>query len=115
MIIDFNKLNEIEIPNLNNGKNSVLAKMYMDKNIKIMISTLPAGASIGRHHHASSSEINYVLKGKARATCDDKEEYLTENMSQYCQAGSSHSIENVGDEELVMFTVVIEKDMGKNL
>ena len=50
--------------------------MYMDKNGKIMVSALLKEASIVKYSHTSSSEINCILKEKARAIYDEKKEYL---------------------------------------
>lgn len=109
MLIDFNKIQEVIIPHLNNGDGSVSAKMFIESNNKIMISRLPAGASIGMHQHTTSSEMNYVISGSGRAVCDDIEEELTVGNCQYCPKGSTHSIMNIGIEELILFTVVSEQ------
>ena len=72
MIIDFAEIQEVTIPQLNNGAGSVAAKMFMGQANKIMISRLPAAASIGMREHSTSSEINYVLGGIGKAICDGK-------------------------------------------
>jgi mannose-6-phosphate isomerase-like protein (cupin superfamily) len=110
MKIDFSVLNEIVVPNMNGGKGEVIAKMFMDASGKIMISKLPSGASIGTHAHSTSCEINYVLSGVAIATCNDEEEHLRVGECQYCPKGSSHSIANAGDEDLILFTIVRESE-----
>lgn len=109
MLINFNELNEVTIPHLNDGDGEVSAKMFMKPETKIMISRLPKGASIGMHTHKTSSEVNYVLSGHGKAVCDSSEEILTSGCCQYCPKGSSHSIINTGDEDLVLFTVVPEQ------
>ncbi len=109
MLIDFNKLKNVEIPNLNNGEGVVSAKMYMEEKNKIMISVLPAGASIGMHQHTTSSEINYVISGEGKAVCDGKEEILGAGLCHYCPKGSCHSIINTGNSDLVLFTAVPEQ------
>lgn len=109
MRIDFDHIEETTIPHLNNGEGSVSAQMFMDPANKIMISRLPAGASIGLHPHTTSSEINYTISGVGIAVCDGQEEELRAGVCQYCPKGSSHSIVNVGAEDLVLFTVVPEQ------
>lgn len=106
MLINFNDISEITIPNLNDGIGAVTAQMFSEPNVKIMFSKLPAGASIGLHEHNSGSDINYILSGTGKAICDEKEEQLVAGVCHYCPKGSSHSIINTGDEDLVLFTVV---------
>ena len=57
MRIRFDEIQEITIPHLNNSKGSVSAKTLMDSSNRIMVSRLPAGASIGLHFHSDSSEV----------------------------------------------------------
>jgi len=109
MIIDFDQMPAVTIPHLNDGEGAVSAKMYSDPANKVMVSRLPAGASIGMHPHETSSEINYVLSGTGRAVCDGAEEELRPGICQYCSKGSSHCIINTGAEDLVLFTVVPEQ------
>ena len=106
MLIRFDHINEITIPNLNGGEGTVSAKMFMDTQNKVMMSRIPPGSSIGLNQHTVSSEINYVLSGVGKAVCDEIEEELLAGNCQYCPKGSSHSIINTGTEELVLFTVV---------
>ena len=61
------------------------------------------------HRHETSDDINYVLSGNGKAVCDGKEEYLRAGMCHICKKGSEHSIMNIGDEDLVLLTVVTER------
>lgn len=106
MLISFAQLPQVSIPHLHGGNGSVLARMFQDSGGKIMLSTLPAGSSIGVHRHADSCEINYVLRGTGLAVCDGQEEPLQAGACHYCPKGSSHSIRNTGGEDLVLFTAV---------
>lgn len=108
MLIDFIQMNAVTISNLNGGDGEVSAKMSVQKNGKIMLAKLPAGTSIGMHTHETSDDINYVIRGVGKAVCDGKEEVLTEGVCHYCPRGSSHSIVNTGDEDLILFTFVPE-------
>ncbi len=109
MKIDFSRLHEITIPQMNHGEGCVSARMYMDPNVKIIRSVLPKGASIGMHRHLASSEIDYVLSGVGTAVCDGEEEALTAGCCHHCPKGSTHSIQNIGEEDMVLFTVVSEQ------
>lgn len=112
MRIDFNELKEYTIPGMNGGTGAVSAKMFMDAAGKIMISRLPVGASIGEHCQETSSETNYVLSGSGEHTCDGVIESMTEGICVYCPKGSTHSIKNTGNDDLVLFTVVSERNVA---
>lgn len=109
MIININDLKEVTIKNMNNGNGEVIAKMYMDKDGKIIYSIIPPHSSIGMHTHNTSDDINYVLEGNGLAICDDIEEELHPGIVHICKKGSSHSIINNGEKDLILFTVVNEK------
>lgn len=61
------------------------------------------------HEHPTSDDINYVILGTGKAICDGEEEILTAGSCHICKKGSSHSIINTGDDDLVILTVVVEK------
>lgn len=109
MLIKFNEIEAVEIPNLNNGIGTVKAQMLANNDGKLMLSTIPKGASIGNHTHNTSCELNYVLSGKGTAICNGDEEELTEGVCHYCHINSSHSIVNTGNKDLVLLTVVVEE------
>lgn len=106
MKLDFDGMDWIAIPHLNGGEGSVSAKMFGDAAGKIMLSRLPAGASIGLHRHEDSSEINYVISGSGRTVCGGEEEIMEPGSCHYCPKGQQHSIANTGSQDLVLFTVV---------
>lgn len=105
MLIKYD-VKEAVIPNLNGGKGSVSAKMFLKGDDKVMISRLPKGSSIGSHKHESSSEVNFVISGTGLSICDGVDEPLSVGCCCICPLNSTHSIENTGDEDLVLFTIV---------
>ena len=109
MLIDFNKTKEITVPGMNNGTGMMTAKMYMDAQGKVIPCAIHKGGSIGVHKHETSDDINYVLSGNGKATCDGEEEILSPGTCHICTKGSEHSIENTGDEDLVLLTIVVER------
>lgn len=109
MLIDFNKMTEITLPGMNNGTGMMTAKMYADKEGKIITCSIHSGGSIGLHSHETSDDINYCLSGKGIAVCDGVEEELTAGVCHICKKGSRHSIINTGDGDLVLLTVVTER------
>ena len=109
MLIDFNKIKELEVPGMNSGTGTMSARMYMSESGKIIPCTIHAGGSIDTHLHPSSDDINYILSGTGKAVCDGEEEILTAGTCHICKKGSEHSIINTGTDDLVMLTIVVER------
>ena len=109
MLIDFNNLKEITVSGMNNGTGEMTAKMYMDNGGKIIPCAIHKGGSIGIHKHETSDDINYVISGTGKAICDGTEEILTSGCCHICKKGSTHSIINTGEDDLVLLTVVVER------
>lgn len=51
MIIDFNEMQEMRIPCMNNGTGEMSAKMFMDDGGKVIHCSIHKGGSIGIHKH----------------------------------------------------------------
>ena len=109
MLIDFNETKEITIPGMNGGTGTMSARMFMDEQGKIIPTKIHPGGSIGLHKHETSDDINYVLSGTSKAICDGQEEILKAGTCHICKKGSQHSIENIGNDDLVLLTVVVER------
>ena len=109
MLLDFNAMKEITMPGMHDGTGTITAKMYIDKQGKIIPSSIHAGGSIGLHKHGTSDDINYILSGEGKAICDGKVEILVAGTCHICKKGSEHSIINTGTEDLVMLTIVVER------
>lgn len=109
MLVDFNEVKEVTIPGMNNGTGEMSARMYMDKQGKIIPTVIHEGGSIGLHKHETSDDINYVLSGTGKAICDGQEELLHAGACHICKKGSEHNIINTGDNDLTMLTVVVKR------
>lgn len=109
MLLNFNEIEEMTIPGMNNGTGTMTAKMYMDEQGKIIPCSIHAGGSIGLHKHETSDDISYVLCGTGKAICDGQPEALCAGTCHICKKGSAHSIVNTGSEDLVLLTVVVER------
>jgi len=105
-MINFEKINEIAIPEFNSGTGITKSRMFADENIRIMKAVLEKGSSIGKHTHMTSSEIIYIINGKAKCIINGEEEVINKGECHYCPKGSTHSIMNENEEDLVMFCVV---------
>lgn len=108
MIVDFDALEEQEIPNFKGGEGSVSSAALVDASNRIMRATVHPHSSIGWHQHLKNSEIVYVLSGTGKVVVEGGEEPLSPGVCHYCPAGSFHSVVNDGEEDLVVFAVVPE-------
>lgn len=109
MRIDFCEMDDHRMPGMNGGTGEMSAKLYMDGERKIIPCAIHPGGSIGMHRHETSDDINYILSGTGTAVCDGREEVLSTGVCHICLKGSEHSIVNMGTEDLVMLTVVVER------
>lgn len=106
MIIDFNKIDGIDVAHMNGGEGEVNAKMEVNDIGRFVECIIPPKASIGNHTQESNHDINYIISGEGISICDGVEEILKPGVCHVCPKGSSHSIINTGDEDLVFFTIV---------
>lgn len=109
MLIDFEQIQERQVTGMNGGTGTVHAKMFVGECGKIIPSRLEPGAGIGMHAHPTSDDINLILSGTGKAVCEGEEEVLRAGVCHICPKGCSHSIENTGESDLVMLTVVVER------
>ena len=57
--------------------------------------------------------VNFVLLGTGLAVCDGQEEPLEPGVCHICKKGSEHSIQNTGEGDLVLLTLVVERGEGR--
>ncbi len=109
MLIDFNALDEMTIPGMNDGAGTMTCRMFNDEKYRIIPTTIHPGGSIGPHVQESGDDMNYVISGHGKAVCDGAEEELQPGVMHICPQGSTHSIANTGEEDLAMLTIVVKK------
>lgn len=109
MQIDFNKIDSMTFPGMNNGTGTMSARMYNDNSYRIIPTRIHPGGSIGTHRQDSGDDINYIISGNGKAFCDGAAEELMPGVMHICPKGSEHSILNTGEEDLVMLTIVVKK------
>lgn len=109
MKLDFGKIEEKRLAEFKGGKGDTIARMHADELGKIMYGRLEPGSSIGFHKHETSSEIIYILKGRADFLYDEGTEEVAAGECHYCPKGHSHSMRNMSEEDLVFFAVVPEQ------
>ena len=106
MLIDFNKIDLMTFPGMNNGSGTMSAKMYNDDSYRIIPTSIHSGGSIGTHKQESGDDLNYIISGTGKAICNGIEEELKPGMMHICPKDSEHSIINTGDEDLTILTIV---------
>lgn len=109
MLINFNQMDEMTIPGMNGGTGTMSCRMYNDDRYRIIPTRIHPGGSIGEHVQESGDDLNYVLSGTGVAVCDGQEEPLEPSVIHVCPQGSSHSIANTGENDLVLLTIVVKR------
>jgi mannose-6-phosphate isomerase-like protein (cupin superfamily) len=109
VLVNFNKTEEALIRGMHGGMGEISAKIYVNEKGKIISCSLRPGSSIGKHRHNTSDDISYGMSGEGVAVCDGREEHLTAGCCHVCPRGSEHSIVNTGNEDLVIFKMMIER------
>ena len=94
---------------MNGGTGEMICQMYNDDSYRIILTTIHPGGSIGIHTQNSGDDLNYIFSGEGKAICDGVEEELKPGVMHICPKGSEHSIINIGQEDLVMLTVVVAR------
>ena len=109
MLVNFNVINEITMPGMNNGTGEMTVRMYNDDKYRMIHTVIHSGGSIGLHVQESGDDINYVISGAGKALCDGAEETLVPGTCHICPKGSEHSIINTGEDDLVILTIVVSR------
>ena len=109
MRINFNDIDSMTFPGMNNGTGTMSARMYNGDSYRIIPTAIHPGGSIGTHKQESGDDMNYIISGTGKTFCDGVEEDLGSGVMHICPKGSEHSIFNTGEEDLVMLTIVVKR------
>lgn len=105
--IDFDQMEAQTLAGFKGGEGEVYMKMYAEGDTKIMLCTVPAGASVGYHAHENTLEVIRVMSGEATILLDSVQTTVyTPGQVHYCPMGHAHSIANCGTDDLVIYNVV---------
>jgi mannose-6-phosphate isomerase-like protein (cupin superfamily) len=92
-------------PGTHNGGGQTIGYSFFDKTPGMRFvfrkRALHAGAGVGSHEQ-HEDEVYYVLSGKGVMTVDDKPLDMTPGTAVLTRPGSSHSLKQVGAEDLVV-------------
>lgn len=69
--------------------------------------TINPGCSIGLHEHLAEEEIFYIINGKGLVNDNGAEKEVAAGDAILTGNGASHSIENIGQEPLVLVAVIL--------
>lgn len=106
MRIDFGGMQERTMPCMHNGTGEMSVKMYVDGDERVIVCRIHRGGAIGLHAQERGDDINFIVSGTGKAICDGVEELLSVGVCHICKQGSSHTIINTGEDDLVVWTVV---------
>ena len=84
-------------------------RMFNDNKYRIIPTAIHPGGSIGSHAQESGDDMNYILRGTGIAICDGVEERLAPGVMHICPQHSTHSIQNTGEDDLVMLAIVVKR------
>ena len=91
---------KIEITNIVNKEELKNARLLAYINI-------PKDASIGDHDHKEETEYYIILEGKGQVNDNDILYEINKGDVVITGGGASHSIKNIGNEELKMIAIII--------
>ena len=72
MRIDFNEIDSVTFPGMNNGTGMMSARMYNDESYRIIPTAIHPGGSIGNHKQNSGDDIPMLLLNKRKSTRSSK-------------------------------------------
>lgn len=108
MLIKFDELKDTVLEHFKGGDGTLISKMFIDANGKIMKACLLPHSSVGLHIHEGNSEIIFILSGVGKVLYDGEYIPLQPGDCHYCPMGHEHSLINDTDEELTFYAIVPE-------
>jgi quercetin dioxygenase-like cupin family protein len=73
---------------------------------------LKPGCSIGYHQHKGEFEAYYVVSGKGLVRDGENKAILNPGDMNLCKDGDWHGIENAGEDDLVLFALIMNQLNG---
>lgn len=112
MILREENFKIVENENMRGGDGVVTIVQFQEaknmKNCRLMSKIIiPVGASIGQHEHLNETEHYIILEGTGIVVDNGKEEKVSAGDVVETAHGSSHSISNNGNSDLVMIAVIV--------
>ena len=79
-------------------------EVYLDKNIQIVLMSIPPGEDIGMETHRAD-QSTFFVSGTGKATIDGANTKVGDNHLLVIPKGAEHNIVNTGKEPLKLFSV----------
>ena len=106
MLIEFDRIAGTVTPRMRGGEGELIARMFVNEDVKIMRGLLAPGSTIGLHTHERDSEMIYILSGTGKVLYDGEYEPLSAGSCHYCPKGHEHSLVNDSDGDLVFLAMI---------
>lgn len=96
------------------GKGEVILEHIVDESLisdKVVMYArviLKPGCSLGYHQHSGNSETVYVVQGTGSYSDNGTMMTVHAGDSLFCPDGESHSIENIGTDDLILMGLVVK-------
>lgn len=88
----------------------LLSSMQMGNRVKMYAKvTIDIASSLGYHLHDGDSETYYILQGKGIYNDNGTLREVNVGDVTFTPSGSSHGLENIGDEPLVFMALIINE------
>lgn len=112
MIVTSSDFNVHVRSNLKGGDGDVTVTEYVPAddmvNCRLLCEQLiPVGGSIGLHTHIKETEFYIITQGKGRVVEDNGEVEVSTGDVVVTTDGESHSIYNIGDDDLKMTAIIV--------
>ena len=82
--------------------------MMVATRLRVGMTIIPPGASIGSHAHGNEEEIYFVMSGEGIADLDGEQQRVKKGDVLYNVPGGTHGLMNDQPEDLVIFAFAAE-------
>ncbi len=79
--------------------------LYTGQHSQIVAMCIPVNQDIGEEVHPNTDQIIFIIDGEGEAIIDGEARRIGEHDVVFVPLGSKHNFQNVGDEDLKLFTV----------
>ncbi len=79
--------------------------LHTGQHNQIVAMSIPVGLDIGEEVHPNTDQLIFIVDGDAQAILNGEKREIGEHDFVFVEAGTTHNIINVGDEDLKLFTV----------
>lgn len=107
----FSEVEEKEVK-MEGVKDTFIRWLVIGPNFAMRMFRLKPGGHTPHHSHDWEHEV-FILKGKVKVKCDEREEFAEENYFAYIPPNKKHQFINIGDEEALLLCIIPDKGVNK--